>query len=60
MPGPRRAERPLSRPFVGVANIAVLYRTDGWSQQGTLLQKVLKIECEVILEVKHCLKSDYC
>ena len=53
MPGPQRAARPLSRQFAGAANIAVLYRTDGWSQQGTLLQKIIKMECEVIPKVKY-------
>ena len=47
MPGPQRAARPLSRHFAGASNIAVLYRRKGWSQQGTLLQKNTKLECEV-------------
>ena len=42
MPGPERAARPLSWHFAGAAKIAVLYRTDGWSQQET---------CEVIPKV---------
>ena len=37
--------------FRGAADIAVLYRTDGWSQQGTLLQKIIKMECEVISKI---------